>query len=236
MVGSNAHGPSKFTAAKHEGRKSLMEPFQFLLVLRVGILSDLELLAVRVVSRINPNLLNVLGGLHGGPGGKMNVRDEGGFVTGGAHFSYNRSKGLGRRDARGRYADDLTTCLGELQGLPDGCLDVQGVGGRHGLDADGVLSSNGQVSDPYRMGLPADGVITRGAVGGRRSHFDSLRKDSPYVEESDVEHEGEEQDDEKDLSPLEKGKGQGFSAQFLHGGEEHVPTIEDGYGKEVENG
>ena len=77
---------------------------------------------------------------------------------------------------------------------------------------------------------------TRGAIGGRRTHDKNLREQSLNVEEGDVEHEGEEKDDEEHLGTLEKGKGEGFAPNLFDRCEEHVSTIENGNGQKVEDG
>ena len=76
VVGADAHGNLLRFALEHQRRKTLGDPGQLGLVLAVGIGPNRELAPVDVVAGIDPDLLDVLGGLDRGVRRKVNVRDE----------------------------------------------------------------------------------------------------------------------------------------------------------------
>lgn len=97
-----------------------------------------------------------------------------------------------------------------------------------------MVTPDGSVSYFDNSRLPPERMKSRGAIRRRRTH--KLLWEEPLnVEEGDVEHEGKKKNDKQDLSTFEKGERKRFAAKFFNRGEEHMTTIEDGDGKQVEN-
>ena len=143
-----------------------MEALEFAAVVRVAVVPDREPLLVRIVARVDTDLLHVLDGLHRRLGQEMDVGDErhrapsGGGQTGA--YVPEAASGL---DVRCRDPDNLAPDLGERDGLPDGRLDILVVTRRHRLYADGIRPADADGADADLARKPADRVEARSAVG-----------------------------------------------------------------------
>ena len=131
------------------GVKLLANALQLRRILLVGVFDDRELLRVGVVARIDPDLLDPLGGFHRGLGFEMDVRHD-------RHMAAPRAQSpddvlqIGRvLDRRRGDAHDLATDLGQLEGLRDRGLGVHRVAGDHRLDANRVAAADADLADHH---------------------------------------------------------------------------------------
>ena len=112
MVRSDPHGAPEFLATQNKRGKGFVQSFQFLLVLEVAVLADLEFFSVGIVARVDTDFLDVLGRFHGGFRKKVNVRNQGKIEARLAYFPRDWSQGFGSPDARRGYAYDLAPSFG----------------------------------------------------------------------------------------------------------------------------
>ena len=148
VVGADAHGPFEFLALADERGEAVADAGQFVCVGRFCVVVRLELLLVRVIARVDPNLLDVVRRDFGGVRREMDVGDEGHTgVSSLVQPSADFTQGDGFFLARGRDAHDLATGLDHADGLRDGGLDVHRVRRGHGLQDDRGVATDHDAAD-----------------------------------------------------------------------------------------
>ena len=155
MIGADAHHPSKILAKLHQRRKFLADAFELLLILRVGVLADFELLLVGVISRVHANFLHPLGGLERGIGLEMDVGHQRHLAAGSSHFARDVFEVRGVNFRLGGDPHNFTARIREREHLGDAGGRVAGVGGDHRLDANRIRSAKTDISDPHFAGCTA---------------------------------------------------------------------------------
>jgi hypothetical protein len=169
VVRADPHRAAELLAALDEGRERLVEPLQLADVVRVAVVAHGEPLLVRIVARVDADLLDVLDGLHGRLGQEVDVGDEGdGAPTRGREARADVLQAPGGLDVGRRHPDDLAAHLGERDRLADGRGDVLRVAGRHRLDADRVRAADADAADQDLARPSADRLESGGAVGHAR--------------------------------------------------------------------
>ena len=75
MVRSDPHGNAIFLATENQGPKTVGDPGQLIGIFEIRILPNFELFLVRIVSGIDANFFNRLGGDHRCVGGEVDIRN-----------------------------------------------------------------------------------------------------------------------------------------------------------------
>ena len=181
VVGADAHHPTTILAKLHQRRKFLANAFEFLLVLRIGVLADFELLLVGVISRIHADFLHPLGGFERGIGLEMNISHQRHFAAGGADFAGDVLEVGGVDPCLGGDPHDLAAGLGECEHLSDAGGRVAGVGGDHRLHADRIQATEADISDHHLAGQTALVVEQVRAVAQGRGWIHCWRSYKPEI-------------------------------------------------------
>jgi hypothetical protein len=146
VVGADAQRPAERTAAPHQRPEAQGHALDLFRVLRVAVLSDLELLLVREVARIDPDLLDVLRRHQGGAGRVVDVGDEWHAHAPTRELRADLRQVLRLLEGGRRDAHDLATGIHEPLHLVGGARGVERVGRGHRLHADRVLAAECHVA------------------------------------------------------------------------------------------
>ena len=133
MIGSDPQGPAQSTTFLHQRGEALLDAFQLGGVVLVGVFAGGKLLRVRVVARIDPDLLHPLDRFHRRLGLEVDVGHDWDPASQGPKFPDHVLE-VGRI-LHGRRGDphDLATDRDQFQRLPDTGGGVHRVTGQHGL-------------------------------------------------------------------------------------------------------
>ena len=149
VVCSDTHGTPQFLAELHERNELEADPCEFLVVVRVRVVTDFEFLPVGVVPGIDPDLLHPPGGLKGGVGLEVDVGHEGHLASGRPHPVPDVLQVSGILAGLGGDAHNLASRLCQLEDLPDAGPGIAGVGRDHGLDPDRVFAAHPDLADHH---------------------------------------------------------------------------------------
>ena len=162
MVGSNPHGPAEFLALPDQRGEFLSDAHKFFSVALVGVFEVFESLLVRVIARIDPNFLHVVGGDFCRVGGEVNVCHQRCVVTRRPQFSRNESQALRVALAWGSDAHQLAPCFNHPDALRHSARHIHSVSCGHGLNPDGVVSAQTKGAD---LNLTGDATLVIEGVG-----------------------------------------------------------------------
>ena len=178
VVGADAHGPSERLAFAHERGEPVADAGQFVRVGRFCVVVRLELLLVRVIARVDPNLFDVVRGDFGGVRREVDVGDEGNIgVSSLVEAGSDVPEGLGFPFAGRRDAHDLATGLNHAQRFGHGGVHIHRVRCGHRLEHDGGVSPDGDSPDSDGPGgHPAD--VSGGRVLGHGMNVGRFRMGS----------------------------------------------------------
>ena len=165
MVGADPHGLAKGFALAHQWREFHTDARQFFFVGLVGVDQVLEPLLVRIVSGVDTDLFHVFCSDFCRIGGEVDVRHQWDVVPGFPQLLGDEFQSLGISFAGGGDAHQFTPHFDHSDALGHSGIDIQSVGGGHGLHPDRVLSTYADVANLHRPGgstLVIEGI---GAVG-----------------------------------------------------------------------
>src|SRR5581483_960598 len=139
-------------------------------VFLLGVLTNAELTRIGIVAGIDAHLVGIVGRLHGGGGGEMDVGYQRNHDSRGSELSL----GFAERASilhRGRGdTHDLAAGLDQSNGLRHRGPDVLGQGGRHGLHPDRVVAPHTDSADHDLARLSAAGVGLKLDAKARELH------------------------------------------------------------------
>ena len=156
MVGADAHGDAAAPCRDSTSGENLsrMRPSSAS-YWSICVFPDRELLLVRVVARVDADLLHPFRGLHRRFGLEMDVCHERHVAALLAETTGDSLEICRVLDRRGRDADDLTSNGGELERLDDAFFGVHRIAGDHRLHTDGIVSADPDSADAHLSGLTA---------------------------------------------------------------------------------
>ena len=165
MIRPDANGAIELFALEHERCEFFFNAAQFLVVLLVRVFQDGEVFLVGVVAGVDAHLLDPIGGLHGGGGLEMDIRDEGRVAAFLAQAIDDVLQIGGDLCVLGGDADELAADVDERESLLDAGLSVLRVAGEHGLGDDGVVSADNNAARLGGANPPLAGESTMIEIG-----------------------------------------------------------------------
>ena len=161
VVGADTQSASMFFEVRNQRQQRCFDALQFLGVLCVGVLPHLKLLAVGVVSGVDAHLLDELTGGDRERRAEMDVGHKRTRDAALLHSPPDGRKRLHRFLVGHGEPDDLAVGPVQALDLLHTRYDLRGVGGEHGLNADGRVASDRHIANADRPCL-----ATKGRAGG----------------------------------------------------------------------
>ena len=142
MVDTDAHSGMVLLTDIKERHQFGFNLLQFLGIFGIGIFQVLERATwVDIVAGIDAHLLTILGSDIGGMGGEMDIGHERGGIAIGLQAGRDILHVFRLTGALSGETHQLATGIDDALGLCHTALGIIGIGGSHGLDADGVVAT-----------------------------------------------------------------------------------------------
>ena len=147
VVDTDADGGVVLLADVEEGHELGFYLLQLGSILGIGVFEVLEgAPGIDIVARIDAYLLAILGCDIGDMGGEMDIGNKGGGIAVGLEACGDVLHIFCLAGALGGEAHEFATGIDDALGLCHTALGVVGIDSGHGLDADGVVASDGDIA------------------------------------------------------------------------------------------
>ena len=146
VVGTDPHRDAALLTELHQWGEALANPFQFVIILRIGVVTDIELLGVGEVSRIDPHFFNPLDRLKRGIWLEVDVGDQGDVTAAPKQLLANALQVRCILHRRRGDPHHLAPNLSQTECLFDTGLGIHRVAGDHRLHPNGIGTTKGNSS------------------------------------------------------------------------------------------
>ena len=185
VVRPQAHRAAMFLAEKHQRGKGCADFVDFLLVFVIGVIALHKLLLIHEITGIHADFLYPLGSLHSGIGLEVDICHQRHIAPGSPQLAGNILQISGIHLGLRGKADNFAPGLSQSQRFAHTPRRIQRITGQHGLDADGVVTTNPHVSHHHLAGQAARILVQTRAM--QRAHALTLLPMPPFFKpEADI--------------------------------------------------